>query len=128
MKKLLKVVLIIVLIILMIGAGGFIYLTRGLDTVRSLEISSINPSLMENGIYSGSYTEGRWANEVLVTIKDGKISDIKITKNIPGPNETLPDKLFQQVIETQDIKVDIVSGATATSKAYLKSIENALSQ
>ena len=37
-------------------------------------------------------------------------------------------ELFNKVIKTQDTNVDIISGATVPSKAYLKSIENALSK
>ncbi|WP_423055650.1 FMN-binding protein [Acetobacterium carbinolicum] len=36
--------------------------------------------------------------------------------------------IINQVIKIQNTTVDTVSGATVTSKAYLKSIENALTQ
>lgn len=38
----------------------------------------------------------------------------------------LSDELFSDVIKSQNTTVDTISGATVTSKAYLKSIENAL--
>lgn len=45
-----------------------------------------------------------------------------------GCNEKpeLTDKLYDSVIKAQSLKVVTVSGATITSKAYLKSVENAL--
>jgi len=38
----------------------------------------------------------------------------------------ISDDLFKEIIKNQNIKIDVISGATATSKAYLKSVENAL--
>ncbi|WP_368487958.1 FMN-binding protein [Clostridium sp. BJN0013] len=38
------------------------------------------------------------------------------------------EDLFQKVIELQSLQVDIISGATLTSKAHLKALENALKQ
>ena len=40
----------------------------------------------------------------------------------------LSDTLLPKVISKQNTTVDAVSGATVTSKAYLKSIENALTK
>jgi uncharacterized protein with FMN-binding domain len=36
--------------------------------------------------------------------------------------------LFRHVIESQSLQVDVISGATLTSKAHLKALENALEQ
>jgi uncharacterized protein with FMN-binding domain len=44
--------------------------------------------------------------------------------NKPVPEVTGP--LFDRVIEVQSLKVDTISGATITSKSFLKSVENAL--
>lgn len=38
------------------------------------------------------------------------------------------DDLFNDVIESQTLNVDVISGATLTCKAHLKALENALEQ
>lgn len=126
MKKALKIILILFAAILVVGAGGLFYITRGLDAGSKVEISAVDPSSLSDGTYEGSYSAGRWSNEVAVTIKEGKITDIKVVKDVGFVQEGLSGKIFDRVIKSQNTTVDAVSGATVTSKAYLKSIENAL--
>ena len=77
--------------------------------------------------YTGTYEGGRWSNEVAVTISDHQISQIDVVKTVKFEKPEATDALFSRVIQKQDTTVDVISGATVTSKAYLKSIENALS-
>jgi uncharacterized protein with FMN-binding domain len=71
----------------------------------------------------------KWrANKVQVTVSSGKVTDITILEHKERPTPELTDKLYNSVIESQSLQVDTISGATLTSKAYLKSVENALSK
>lgn len=128
MRKFLKIVVIVVVIFVLVIAGGVFYITRGLDEGSKLAVSSVNVSSVGDGTYDGKYDSGRWSNELKVTIKDHKITQIGIVKDVAFPNQESADQIFNEVIEKQNTDVDIVSGATVTSKAYLKSIENALTQ
>ncbi len=128
MKLFFKIVLSVIIIFALIAAGGIFYLTRGLDTGNGLEVGNINPGVLEDGTYKGTYHSGRWANEVSVTVKDHKITVIDVVKDVAFPNPEWREQLFNSVIEKQSTDVDAVSGATVTSKAYLKSIQNALIQ
>jgi len=119
MKKVFKIILIILAVIIVVIAAAFIYLTNGLDAGSKVVISGINPTSLSDGTYEGAYDAGRWSNKVSVTVKDGKITGIKLTKDVTIPMEGLSDDLFNEVISQQNTKVDIVSGATVTSKAYL---------
>jgi uncharacterized protein with FMN-binding domain len=65
---------------------------------------------------------------VSVTVKDHKITSIKAVKQMPFAKTGSNGELFKRVISKQTPNVDTITGATITSKAYLKSIENALSQ
>ena len=47
-------------------------------------------------------------------------------KDVTFPKPEWTKELFDKIIQKQNTEVDIVSGATVTSKAYMKSIENAL--
>ena len=74
----------------------------------------------------------KWrANKVQVTVSSGSVTDIKKLgekKAECGEKPELTGELFNRVIEAQSLQVDTVSGATLTSKAYLKSVEDALMQ
>jgi uncharacterized protein with FMN-binding domain len=128
MKLFLKVIVTVVIIFaLIIGGFGF-YMTRNLSSVKNLPVSHIDISQLKDGIYTGKYDAGRFSNEVKVSIKDNKITKIDVTKKEAFANEDVTQKLLKEVIKKQNTDVDTISGATVTSKAYLKSIENAISK
>ncbi len=126
MKKVLKVVLIIICLIILIGGGSIFYFSRGLDSGSRLVVNEVNLLSLENGLYRGKYNDGRWSNEVEVEIKNHQIKEIAIIQDMTVSDPTVSEELFKRVIEKQRVKVDVVTGATVTSKAYLKSIELAL--
>lgn len=126
MKKVLKVLLIIFIVFVVVIAGAAFYLTRGLDAGVQVDISSIDASAVKDGTYEGTYEAGRWSNTVVVTVKDGKITDIQVKENVALPQQGLSDEIFKRVMDKQNTQVDAVTGATVTSKAYMKAIENAL--
>ena len=70
----------------------------------------------------------KWrTNKVQVTVSSGKVNDIKLLNSSdPGAKNTNQALLFDRVIKAQSLQVDAISGATLTSKVYLKSVENAL--
>lgn len=110
----------------MVFASGIFYLSRGLNEVSNIKINGINISDIDDGIYSGRYNAGRWSNQLDVTINDHKITEINIENDVTFVKRDVSDELFNKVIEAQNTEVDAVSQATVISKAYLKSIENAL--
>lgn len=115
------------LLVLIIGGTGF-YMTRGLSLGKNMIINPIDASQLKDGVYKGKYNGGRWSNEVNVTIKNKKITQIAIVKSVVFEKPEVSRELINKVIKKQDTNVDVISGATVTSKAYLKSIENALSK
>lgn len=127
MKKIIKAIVVIVILFILIAASGIFYMSRGLDEGIKQEINSVNLSSIKDGTYKGKYDAGRWSNEVNVTIKDYKIIKIDIVKDVTFSKPEWREQLFNTVIGKQSIDVDAVSGGTVTSKAYLKSIEDALS-
>ncbi len=117
-----------ILLIVIAGAAGVFYLSRGLEEVLSVSISSVDLSETEDGVYKGSFDFGRWGNELNVTVENCKITKIEVEEDVKFANEEVSRQLFQRVIEKQNTTVDAVSGGTVTSKAYLKSIEDALNK
>ena len=124
MKKKLLIAGVIVVVILI---AAFLKITDGLSEGAKLTLNGVNLTNIADGSYTGSYEFKRWSNSVVVQVKGNRIVSIGIDKNIPGAEVTnCSDEIFRRVIEAQDTKVYAVSGATVTSKAYLKAIENAL--
>lgn len=60
-------------------------------------------------------------------MKDHSISEINATKLQSG-RAPLVNDLTEDVCEEQDNDVDVVSGATASSNAFLKALEIALTE
>jgi len=126
LKKLLKVILIVFIVIVIIGSGALLYITRGLESGKNLSINKINLEEIEDGIYKGRYEAGRWSNEVQVEIVDNRINSISIVDDIMLSQPEVREEVFKRVLDKQNLDVDIISEATVTTKAYLKSIEVAL--
>lgn len=128
MKKKFKIILILIIIFVVIIGSGILYLNLGLKAGSKLDIKEINLSNVDDGTYRGTYNSGRWSNEIEITIKDHKITNIKIIDDVTFVQDGVSKELFNKVIEKQNTDVEVVSGATVTSKAYLKAIENALNE
>jgi uncharacterized protein with FMN-binding domain len=61
-----------------------------------------------------------------VVIKGNRIEEIEILDDVTFVKTEVSTELFQNVVAAQDTRVDVVSGATVTSNAYLMAIEDAL--
>lgn len=124
MKVIIKILGSILLIFVLVSAGGIFYLSRGLN--EDVQLDGINVTYLNDGTYKGIYKAGRWSNELIITVNKQKITDIRIEDDVTFAKPGVSDELFSKIITYQDTTVDAISGATVTSKAYLKSIENAL--
>ncbi|MEJ5273573.1 MAG: FMN-binding protein [Spirochaetota bacterium] len=121
------VFIIIFLIIFLIGIKYFQKIERYKNQVEQITINEIDLSNIEDGTYYGSYNTIFVSAKVEVIVKDHKILDIKIIEHINGKGKPA-ETIINDVIKEQKLNVDIVSGATASSKVILKAIEEALSK
>ena len=128
MKKAMIIILSILGVLVVVGAGGIFYITNGLEAGENLAINPVDLTAIEDGTYAGVYQAGRWSNEVAVSVADHQIANIAVVKTVTIDDPELTSTIINNVIKNQSTTVDTVSGATVTSKAYLKSIENALTQ
>lgn len=126
MKNVFKIVAWVFLGVMIIGFGFMMFLNKDLESTSNLEVNPIDLSKFADGDYEGHYDHGRFSNTVVVTIKDQKIVDIKFTETVEFDWPEVRIALINAIIEKQNIDIDTISEATATSKAYLKSIEKAL--
>jgi len=123
MKTVIKILVVIIIIILLV----FFYLTRGLQEGQGIEVNNLDLSYLEDdGFYTGSFEFGRWSNEAKVTLENNKIIDIEFTDDVAFSKDEVRKEIIKRIINQQKLPVDVVSGATVTSKAYMKSVEDAL--
>ncbi|MDR1470864.1 MAG: FMN-binding protein [Spirochaetaceae bacterium] len=81
-----------------------------------------------DGVYRGNYDLSGTPVKVTldVIIQGRKIIKIEIVEHSGSPIGKKAEKITDRIIEYQDLDIDAVSGATASSKAILKAVENAL--
>jgi len=131
MKKKTKIVLsVVVIVIIVIVIVGFIFISKiqkNFDGINLMEINDVNLSLISDGTYSGSYEVIPISVEVSVTVKDHEITAIDLIKHDNGKGKAA-EAIIDEVVKTDSLKVDAVTGATNSSKVILLAIENALSK
>lgn len=113
-------------LVAVIVIGGTIFMTYGMGRTKNAIISDVNLSRVPDGVYKGSYSGGRWSNQIEVTVSGGKIVTVVTSKPMLISMEEIAQKVYSAVVEKQSLQVDTVSSATVTTKAVLKAIENAL--
>jgi len=91
-----------------------------------MDIKSVDLSRVPDGTYEGSYAYGSFSYVVSVKVNNGRIEDIDIISNRGTKHALLAEGVISRVLSEQKTNVDAIAGATTTSKALLKAIENAL--
>ncbi len=120
-----------------IAALGFV-LFLAIETWREnkqLTIGTIDFDRLQDGTFIGSYkgyARGLHlrAKEIQVTVSSGTVVAIYLVEN-EKPVEITEghmSDLMQRVIQSQSLEVDVISGASVTSKTYLSAVEDALKQ
>lgn len=127
--KMLTIILATVATFAAVGLGAVIFTSRERIEAKNLPIGMMDFNNLNDGTYIGEYEGGmyKWReSEVKVTVSSGKVTNIELVKHKENQAPEFTNKIYNQVIQSQSLQVDTVSGATLTSKAYLKSVENAL--
>jgi uncharacterized protein with FMN-binding domain len=96
---------------------------------------SNNSSKYKDGTYTGSVADAYYGNvQIQVIITSGKITKVKFLQypnthstSVIINNQAMP-YLQQETIQAQSSNVQLISGATYTSQAFVQSLQSALSQ
>lgn len=131
MQKNTKVTLVFIALLLIITIYTVIktniVLNKFKKELSSIEIGKIDFTQLKDGNYNGECILSLVTAKVNVTVKEGKISEIKILEHKHGPSKKYSaEPLINKIIEKQSIEVDTITGATASSKVMIKAIEEAL--
>ena len=117
---------VILLIWLMLVAG----LAGCVDTEKILadtKIKDVDLTQVADGTYQGQHSASEVKVLVEVKVKKSKIKTIEILKH-DNWRGSKAEVIIKDVLKKQSVDLDIVSGATVSSKVILKAIENALRQ
>ncbi len=101
-----------------------------IEQVQSLDVFDIDLSAVPDGVHPGSFSYGTGEYPVSVAVEvavsHGRITEIVTTENEDREHPQSAEAVLPRIIEAQSLDVQAVSGATTTSKALLKAVENAL--
>ena len=98
------------------------------EQIKSMDISHVDPATVPDGAYTGEFPfRQRYLYRVKVTVKSGRILEIEVLEN--GTENEYAEKgrgVIPRMMQEQTPEVDVVSGATVSSKALMKCVEKAL--
>jgi uncharacterized protein with FMN-binding domain len=111
---------------LALAAGVFVSKFRTMAReIGSMTFESIDITKVRDGSYKGDCSLFPVTATVRVNVEGGRIASIEVIKHMHGKGYGA-EALAQRVVEAQSLDVDAVSGASGSSKAMRKAIENAL--
>lgn len=125
------IVLIIIAVLLIGGVVCWSFLSKEHREAQNLPLDGVDFGNLKDGTYIGVHEGGmyKWrANKVQVAVSAGKVSGIELLEQKENQKPEFTHKLYDRVIKAQSLQIEAISGATLTSKAYLKGVENALKQ
>lgn len=125
MTKSKKIILIIVALIIVVFLGFKIVANKIIFDAKALPIEKIDFSQIADGQYIGNYKIFPVKVSVKTTVQNGKITQIEIVEHFNGKG-TSAEKIVDRIIEKQSLQVDSISGATVSSIAIKKAVEDSL--
>ncbi len=132
MKRKGRKVLIIISIVVVCLAAGMAAVYMGLvASVRNVEaafqdVDTVDLGKVVNGVYNGKAGVFICSTDLDVTVKDHRIADIAINRQMNGGGKYQADGMLERIIAAQSPDVDVVSGATLTSKVIMVAVHGAL--
>ena len=112
-------------ILVVLVSVSLAFVQAQLDKLKATELQTLDLSQVKNGTYEGSYTAFPVSVTLTVTVKDHGITSITILKHDNGKGKPA-EVILGDVIEQQSLQVDVISGATYSSKVILLAIQDAL--
>lgn len=128
MKKGWKIILAVVLSLAIFLGVVWWYLGYGLHDTLDVTLEKVDLSTIADGVYTGEYRQGRFYYRVEVTIRDHTVADLVFAQVPRISTPEFHQEMVKRVKGARSLPVDTVTGATASSKAVLKAVENALKQ
>ena len=108
-----------------IAAAVTLVLAAACVNLDEIVITSPDLSKIADGVYRGSSKVGPVRVTLDLAMQNSVISSIQIIEHRNGRGKKA-EAIVGEIIKAQSLNVDVVSGATASSKAILLAAQNAL--
>lgn len=123
-------------VFLLLATVTVVVLAFGYRTSRNQEAAPTSQVSQAPGkTYAGDRVRTKWGPlQVRITVADKKVTAVDVPVYPSGNHHDLQVShralpiLVKETLKAQDAKVDMVSGATYTSKGYRKSLQSALDE
>ena len=116
-----KKALFLLLILILSGCSS-----QEMIRVRQMDIRDVDIQSVKDGDYLGAFSYSGFEYKVKTVVCDHKITDIAVLQNRNTKRAKRAEGVLPEIIKRQTPNVDAVSGATTTSKALMKAVENSL--
>ena len=126
MKKFVKILVGLIGVVLLGGAINLPGFIKYKNAIKTLEPEKVIFSSVDDGHYSGTHDMEYVKTVVEFDVEDGVLKNLELKEHKNGKGEPA-EVLVDKILEKQSTDVDTISGATASSKAILMAIENAVS-
>jgi len=118
----LSIRIILIIGVLVLTAGCTEMADRMEEFAAAAEFHTPELTDIPDGEYLGTFRSGIVRVKVKVSMDSGRIRDIKILRHFNGRGEAA-EVIVDDILSAQSLNVDVVSGATYSSKVILKAVE-----
>jgi len=100
--------------------------TKEMGNVRDMPIKNVDLKTVADGKHAGTFIYGGFTYQVLTTVTNHEIAGIEIVQNKKSRHATKAEAVIPRIVQHQTPNVDGISGASISSKALQKAVENSL--
>jgi uncharacterized protein with FMN-binding domain len=119
-KGLIITLAVVVVLVGAMAAAAF----PGMGAVRRTQVAAVDLSRVADGSYTGAFSAGRFQFAVNVDVKGNAITAVSLRD--PARENDVTRAVAAAIIQKQTVVMDAVSGASLTTRAMTKAVENAL--
>lgn len=122
-----KLLLSLLFVTVLSGSIYYFVSTKIVKESNDIVLNNLQLDNVDDGIYIGEYALSPVKVKVEVVIKNNIVEKIEILEHQKGIGDKA-EKITEDVINKQSLNVDVVSGATVSSKVILKAVDNAVNK
>ena len=124
-RRFLIALLAVAVLLAAVGGIAYVVMNRNLERLAAETIPTPDLSRIPDGAYRGEYDAMPVRVTVEVTVKDHAMRDIRILKHDNGQGKPA-ERITSDVLTAQRLDIEVVAGATYSSKVILKAVQAAL--
>lgn len=126
MKKGKRIISILLVLVMLFSVAG----CQSQQTVEEPPKEPETEALYTPGTYTGKGAGNNGEIQVEVTVTENEITDIKVVSHneTPGVSDLAISDIPANIVKHQSLGIDIIAGATGSSRGILEAVANALEQ